>query len=152
MPNDDPITDIYKKIAVLANQNVQLQADITKLIQHDTYQLKLINHQAEYLSSLNGQNNLLLQFILSEPSNLLRFAAFAKTISDSTAEHQKEMKAAAQWLLNNGLQRFVPQQFENAASPQAGSSPPNTNQEDSPQLGANVIQFPKPPKNENPDP
>lgn len=152
MASNEEITDIYKKLSLLSSQNTKLQEDIAKLVQHDTYQAQLINHQREYLSSLGGQINLLLQFIISEPSNLLRFADFAKTAASNTTDTQKEMKAAAQWLLDNGLQRFVSQSPENPSSHPVVSSPANTNQAGLHQFGGNVIQFPGPQKNDAHDP
>lgn len=83
---------------------------------------------------LQGQNNLLLGFVVASPQNLQSFANFATVVAADTNHTDKEMRAVAQRLLADGLASH--------ALPQPPSPPSGGGSGVS---GSNIIQFPSKP-------
>ena len=80
---------------------------------------------------LQGQSNLLLAFIASDPANLTKFATMTKTfLTQPTVE--ENTRSVAQQLLDAGLTQYLPPQ-------------PPLKQQPTPQIheNAKIIQFPK---------
>ena len=83
---------------------------------------------------LQGQSNLLLGFVVASPPNLQSFANFATTVAAGTKSSDKEMRAVAQRILDDGLAAYA---SNPAPTPPSGGKPSGSR--------SNVVQFPSKP-------
>jgi hypothetical protein len=90
---------------------------------------------------LEGQSNLLLGFMTSDPENLKKFATMTKAFSTNQTLNENTRVVARQ-LLDGGLSQYLPQEQSPKKQPSQKTHTP----------GSNVIQFPKwPGKNHDPE-
>jgi len=89
---------------------------------------------------LEGQSNLLLGFMTSDPEYLKKFATMTKAFSTNQTLNENTRVVARQ-LLDGGLSQYLPQEQSAKKQPSQKTYAP----------GSNVIQFPKwPGKNHDP--